>query len=109
MKEMDWWPWSLTLRLICYRIFEKVPGSFGKFGSLFGGASPQKAAGSDGLVAQAQSFAKQMDMWISNLKDMNVCEIQSRRFAKLHKARGVSAQEIQVSALNRSEQDRYMY
>ena len=73
-----------------------MPGSFDKFNALFKGKSQGSIGGSDELRAQAQSFAKMCDMWIENLDRLDICEIQSRRFAVLHKARGVSSGDIQV-------------
>ena len=81
---------------IFFSLFTKKPEYFAKFNSLFKGKSLDKIHGSSELAAQAQSFKGMVSMWVDNLDREDILAIQTERFAKLHKARGVTADEIQV-------------
>ena len=77
-------------------MFTKKPDYFAKFHTLFKGKSIDTVRGSSELSAQAQSFKGMVNMWVENLDREDILAIQTERFAKLHKARGVTADEIQV-------------
>ena len=85
--------------LFIFSLFNKAPGSFEKFNSLFAGRAKSDIAGSSELAAQAQSFKGALDMFIDNMDNANVLNIQIGRFCKLHKARGVGAADMEVSRI----------
>ena len=84
---------------VYFRLFHKKPEFMNNFNTLFKGKSIEAIKGSPELAAQAQSFKGMLNIWLENLDDPGCLTIQTLRFAKLHKARGVTADQIQVRAL----------
>ena len=79
-----------------FSLFSKKPDFYNHFNTLFKGKSLEAAKGSPELSAQAQSFKGMLNIWTENLDDPGTLTVQTLRFAKLHKARGVTADQIQV-------------
>ena len=78
-------------------MFDQNASAFGRFsGGLMKGLSKGSVGGSSALAAQSQSFKGAIDMFVDNMHNDNILGIQVARFAKLHKARGVSAADIEV-------------
>ena len=84
---------------LIYRLWEEQAGSFDYFAKegAFKGKSLAEAKGCGGeLAAQAKAFGNLVGDWVNNINDAGKLKSLCDAFAAKHKARNISAAQIQV-------------
>nr|1EBT_A Chain A, HEMOGLOBIN [Phacoides pectinatus] len=78
-------------------LFDAHDDVFAKFSGLFSGAAKGTVKNTPEMAAQAQSFKGLVSNWVDNLDNAGALEGQCKTFAANHKARGISAGQLEAA------------